>query len=374
MERKTVSVSRCGSYDPSEVDAALASALQRIGGLDWVRPGMRVGVKANLVSFLKPERAATTHPEVLAALTRMLIGRGASVVVGDSPGGIYNALYVGRVYAAAGMDRVRAAGAELNGDFREAQAEFPKAVSARHFTYTAWLDGVDAVINFCKLKTHGMMSMTAAVKNMFGVVPGTMKPEYHFRYPDERAFANMLVDLNEYFRPRLSIADAVVGMEGNGPTAGRPRPIGALMASEDPYALDLVCARTIGLGIDRVPTIRAAFERGLCPATAEELDVRGDAVTVDDFDNVIAHSSVRFSDGPFGGILEKLLRPRPQADAGCVGCAVCRGVCPAHAIEMVRGRPRIDRGRCIRCFCCQEFCPKGAMKVRRTAVARLLER
>ena len=67
---------------------------------------------------------------------------------------------------------------------------------------------------------------------------------------------------------------------------------------------------------------------------------------------------------------------RATADCqyGCVGCGVCRDVCPAHAITIENGRAHIDRGRCIHCFCCQEFCPKGAMRVGRSAFAKLLER
>ena len=59
----------------------------------------------------------------------------------------------------------------------------------------AFANGADAIIDFCKLKTHGMMGMSAAAKNMFGIIPGTFKPEYHFRYPDHKDFAKMLVDL-----------------------------------------------------------------------------------------------------------------------------------------------------------------------------------
>lgn len=378
-----VSIAKCGDYDEERVLETLRAALEPIGGLDWVQPGMKVGVKANLVTFLKPESAATTHPAALAALVRLLMERGAEVTVGDSPGGLYTAAFVNRVYAATGMKRVEQAGARLNRDFRERQAEFPEARVAKRFTYTAWLDDMDGIIDFCKLKSHGMMSMSAAVKNMFGTIPGTMKPEYHFKYPDECAFADMLVDLNEYFKTKLSIADAVVGMEGNGPTAGTPRAIGAILASRSPYALDVACARVIGVTMDDVPTLRAAYERGLAPASAEELTVFGDleGARVEDFENILNHHSLRFQ-GTGGRLskltgkaIERLLSARPEVRPdSCVGCGACAKICPAHAIRMERNLPSIRRKQCIRCFCCQEFCPKGAMVVHRPLAARLLNR
>lgn len=378
-----VSIVRCSSYDEAEVVEAMRTVLEPIGGLDWVQPGMKIAVKANLVTFMKPESAATTHPSVLIALVKMLKARGADVIVGDSPGGLYNAAFVNRVYVATGMKLVEEAGAQLNRNFGEAHAEFPQAKVAKEFTYTAWLDEADAIIDFCKLKSHGMMSMSAAVKNLFGTIPGTLKPEYHFKYPDERDFADMLVDLNEYFKPRIAIVDAIVGMEGNGPTAGEPRKIGVLMASESTYNLDLVCAEVIGVTMNDVPTIRAAHERGLCPASCAELEIAGDleAVKIPDFKNILSHRGLQFQGS--GGFVSKMtgkvigvaLQSKPDVSKGdCVGCGVCAGICPAHAIQIKDKLPKIDRKKCIRCFCCQEFCPKGAMVVKRPIIAKMLNR
>jgi ferredoxin len=171
-------------------------------------------------------------------------------------------------------------------------------------------------------------------------------------------------------------------MEGNGPTAGDPRHIGALIASRSPYHLDLVAADIIGMKKENVPTLEAAYARGLAPATAQEVDIIGDAAAlyVPDYKKLLTHSSLEFKNfiggaaGPLlGTIAGKLLRTRPKVKAKeCIGCGVCYNICPAKAIIIKNKIAIIDKKSCIRCFCCQEFCPKGAMKVHRTAIARLL--
>ena len=377
-----VSVVSCETYEKNTVRTALKEAVDAVGGLDFVKEGMTVVLKANLVSFATPDKAVTTHPEILTALTEMLRTRGARVIIGDSPGGLYTAAFVNRIYRAAGLSECVEAGAELNDNFSVGEADFPEAKEARHFTYTSYLDAADVIIDVCKLKTHGMMGYSGAAKNMFGTVPGTVKPEYHFRFPSYPQFADMIVDLNEYFKPRLCICDAVVGMEGNGPTAGTPRKIGAILASTSPHKLDLVAASIIGLGREEVPTLDAAYRRGLIPETWEDMDVFGDpkALYIPDYQTVSVRHSLGFtgtSDSVilniFGGIAAKALTSRPMLKRSeCVGCNQCGKICPAKAIRIEKGKAVIDRKLCIRCFCCQEFCPKGAMKVHRPLIARCL--
>ena len=379
-----VSIVRCASYDADECRAALEAAIAAVGGLDWVQDGMKIAVKVNLVSAMRPEEAATVHPVLLTELVKLLRSRGASVVLGDSPGGLYTAAHLNHVYDVTGLRACEAAGAQLNQNFAQAQGENPAARQARHFQYTAWLDDADAIIDFCKLKTHGQMGMTCAVKNFFGTIPGTMKPEYHYKYPKIEDFADMIVDLCEYFKPRLYLCDAVVGMEGNGPTQGTPRAIGAVLAAGSAHALDLAAARILGFEPREVPTLAAAIDRGLCPASADALDISG---ALDDFVQRDVKKTPAQSDAAFylsgGGLiagavdkmLHRILTPFPQLHAAeCIHCGKCAGICPAKAITMTDGLPRIDRRVCIHCFCCQEFCPKGAMRVGRTWIARTLNK
>ena len=379
MRESLVSAVKCADYGENSVKEAFDRLLEGLGGLSFVAPGMTVAIKVNLVSAMKPARAATTHPALVSELCRRISEIGATPVVGDSPGGPFTGLYLNGVYSATGMNEVEKAGGRLNRDFGVDMCAFPEGEVMKELSCSSWLLRADCVINFAKLKTHGMMGMSAAVKNLFGAIPGIIKPEYHYRYPNSRDFANMLVDIDEFIKPAISIVDGVVGMEGNGPTMGKPRQIGVLAASTSPYALDLYCAGVIGLSEGNVPTLQVAAERGLSPG---RVTVVGDAadVKISDYDNVERSNDIEFVvglSGAKGRFINKFIRSalstRPKLKGSeCVGCRKCEGICPAKAITMKRGRPRIDRNVCIRCFCCQEFCPKGALKVYRPVIARIM--
>ena len=395
-----VAAAVCPDYAPDHCAAAVERLAELCPALQRIQPGQRVLLKVNLVTGLKPERAGTTHPALVSALSAWLRDRGVSVTIGDGPGGAFTKAYLDGVYALTGMRRAAAeSGAALNGDFRVAHAEVQEARVLKRFDYTAWLDAGDCIINFCKLKSHGMMGLSCAVKNMFGAIPGLTKPAYHYRFPNYADFADMLIDLNEHFRPVLNLADAVVCMEGNGPTAGTPRRMGLLLASESPYALDLAAARLIGLEAGQIPTLERACQRGLAPGTALDVPLalgedfpetgetespwaRLDAFRLPDFQSPAAEAGMEaflsgqgFLARSGNRIVRDVLAVRPRLTASqCVGCKRCAGLCPVKAITMQNGKPRIDRAKCIRCFCCQEFCPAGALQARRSRLGDALLR
>lgn len=378
MKNYDVAVVRCKTYDVEAVKPAIEEAVNAVNGLDFVKPGMKIIIKPNLVSFKKPDAAATTHPALLEALVEMLLARGADVTIGDSPGGPHSLPLLNRVYAATGMDRLEKLGAKLNRNMNEKTVDFPEGKVLKNFTYTEYLDEADAIIDFCKLKSHGMLGMSAAVKNLFGTIPGLKKPEVHYKFQNDAEFADMLVDLNEYFKPRLAICDAVVGMEGNGPTAGTPRQIGAIIASKSTYYADVVGAELIGMNIDGLPTLQAAYERSFAPASSKNLRVYGDirALTVDDFKAPPVRGLSFMRKGNVLHFISKAaLEHKPTLKKRlCVGCGECARMCPAKAIEMKNKKPHINREKYIRCFCCQEFCPRAAMVAHRPLAAKVLNK
>lgn len=369
----------CGSYEPSEVRGALQKVIEETVGWDWLRPGMRVGIKLNLCAAKKPEAAATTHPVMAAELTRLLVERGAEVVLGDSPGGPFSGVYLHRVYDACGLSLCEEAGGMLNEDYGNETVAFPEGKSIREYACCSWLCRCDALINFSKLKSHGLMGMTAAVKNLYGVIPGTVKSEYHYLHTDPADFADMLVDLNESVRPVLCLVDAVTVMEGNGPTMGSPRSMGLVLGGSSPYELDRLCAALLGIQESEIPYLQAAKARGLLSPEG-----KADPETVSQwkltaFERSGATSSwfiLTDRDKPLQKLAKKamyvLLRSRPVVTEGCTGCGHCARDCPAKAIDIRDGKAYIQRRACVRCFCCQEFCPTGAMKVQRSLPARVL--
>ena len=375
----------CPGYD--RIYEKMGELLSLMGGMSqFVKPGDRIVLKPNLLLSAKPEQAVTTHPGVVAAIARMVRKEGAFAVIADSPGTgtPHNKRMLNGVYRKCGMfEAADAGGAELNFDASYRPVSFPDGKLIKHFDVITPVLEACGVFNLCKLKTHLLMSITGAVKNNFGVIPGLAKPGYHAKLRDRDHFADMLLDLAEYVSHRISIMDAVLAMEGDGPgAAGTPRHIGLLLGSTNPLALDIVASEIIGLRREENPLLTAAARRGLSPAGIEEIDVIGAEMSK------IRASNFRLpSTAGLGNILtwwQKLLEPffkswfsqEPRViGKKCIGCGICRDSCPVNAITVIENERKyahIDAGQCIRCYCCHELCPEAAVELRRSPMHRIL--
>ncbi len=380
---KHVYLHPCSNYDEELISRAYQEILINSLLLDQIKEGSKVGIKLNLVSPIAPDKAATTHPLLVRELCKLLINKKCIVTIGDSPGGLFTENILKRVYNECGMQNLTTLGVKLNYNVDTIKFKL-EGTTLYELDATSWLEEQDVLINFSKLKSHGMMGLSASVKNMFGVVPGLIKPEYHYRFPSHIDFANMLIDINEHYKPVINIIDAVIGMEGNGPTQGTPKKIGLLMASKSPYAIDLVAAKLIGMVPTDVETINQSIRRGLVPEAIDELILNQtiDEFIVSDFVCIKPGKNMEFGTkwkGPFGKVIakvaSKVLKVKPKVKKNeCIGCKKCAEICPVKAITMKNKLPKINRSLCIRCFCCQEFCPKGAMKVHKNLIIKILNK
>ena len=373
-----VAIVGCASYDRAEVEDAVVRAIELLGGGERFFPaGSNVLLKPNLLSPRPRETCVATDPEVVRAVALAAGKLAGAVSYGDSPG-IGSATRVAR---AAGYSTVMSAGhdegaraAELV-EFTEPTPvpgiRFPKVEIAREVAEAG------VVVNIAKAKTHGQMGMTLALKNLFGCVVGTRKAAWHMRAGHDREhFARMLVEVAAASRARLHVLDAVVGMEGNGPGSGSPRPLGFIMASSDAAALDRVACDILGVPSRAVPVIEAARRLGFGETDSARIDLVGDDPAqfgVRDFKPATHAGLHRVLPLPRAAfrLLRKLLTSRPEFDrAKCRECRLCVEACPAKCLRLRAGGPVVDRERCIECFCCQEACPHGAITAKSGWLAR----
>lgn len=379
----TVSVLRCDNYDIKNLKSILNKSLENIGGLrKYINKGDKVLLKINLVMAKKPESAATTQPEFLQALTEILIEYGAEVLIGDSPGGPFNELSLKNIYHVCGINNViKNCSAKLNFNTDTNEVSNPSALILKRLTVVDMLNDVDKVISVARLKTHGMMKMTGATKNMFGIIPGAMKAEYHLNRPDLDMFAKSMIDICIYANPILSFLDGIVAMEGNGPTNGTPRKLNMVVVGDNPFVVDMVASHSITNRPLSIPIIKNAVERGLCPKDINEINIVGeniDSFYVSDFKmpNVVNINPLKSKLPNFAEtFINSNLQPKPIfVHNKCIGCRICFDNCPPHAISMLENRPAVELNQCIRCFCCQELCPKDAIDIKRPVLYNIISK
>jgi len=368
-----VALARCDDYDLARVRAALLQLLEPLGGIGaFVRPGERILLKPNMLSVKTPEQAVTTHPAVVRAVAELVREAGGRVLIGDSPGiGGFQ-----RVADRSGIARAAAeSGAELV-EFNDT-VELPGSGTFRRLTLARAYWEADKVINLPKLKTHEMMTMTCAVKNLFGAVVGAEKAGWHLKAGASREqFARLLLEIYLLKKPVLNIVDAVVAMEGNGPGSGDPLQVGVLIAGVDPVAVDTIAGRLAGIPNGLLYVEHEARRMGLSGTEWEEIEIVGtplDSFPTQPF-RLPSGLDVQFGLPKFlKTALKRQLISFPVADReSCVLCGVCRDACPPGAIEIKNSALTVDQGRCIRCWCCRELCPHDAMLVSRSLVLKIV--
>lgn len=365
-----VTIVNCNNYDSSSARKAVDELFNNLGGVkNIIGDGKKVFIKANLVRQMTPDKAATTHPAVIAAVARKIIEEtGAEVIVGDSPGGLYTQSHMATVYKVCGMaDACAESGAKLNDDFGYTSVAVNGAVVKRMDCIDAFLKA-DVVINICKFKTHSLTGFSGCVKNLFGLIPGLMKVEMHTRFSDLNPFCDALIDIERFASDKIAlhIIDGVVGMHKNGPTAGDPIHIGKLIASKNAYFADIAAQRMFCDDVAKMPVIMKAAERGVLQKEPSEVTCDAPTEKIPGFVSVSVGSMTLYRYPKFIRKFIKNISSRKvkiKKDT-CRGCGKCAVHCPNKAITIVDKKAKIKQSQCIRCYCCQELCPFLAVKLK----------
>jgi len=373
-----VSIEYCNSYDPDEVRDALNKVLDHLGGMSsFVSPGDRVLLKPNLLAPKPPEAAVTTHPEVVRAVALEVMEVGGKVFLGDSPaiGSLAGILKKTRI-----MPVVQELGIQMVPFRTPVPIPVPDGGVYKSFLLAEEATGFDLILNLPKFKTHGMMTLTLAVKNMFGTVVGAAKPGWHLQASETARFADMLLDVWRVLPPGLSIMDGITAMEGNGPGSGDPLDLGLLIASPSALAMDAVAGPIAGLAMERHPVLYQAGVRGIEGAQKDQIKVLGEAIEDVRRTFVLPKSASRV-DFRLPAWMNRSMRkslnsfPRLNPDL-CTTCGECAAICPADAITLF-DKPRtggiVDKDKCISCFCCQEVCPERSIDIVPGRLLRILK-
>lgn len=377
MSRSQVAVETVRTYDPAEVLSGLRRALAPLGGMGaFVQPGQKVLLKPNLLGAFSPDEAVTTHPSVVRAAIILVQEAGGIVSLGDSPG-------TGELSAALRRSRIGAVAEELGAtiaDFKaSAEIERPGNIVGRRLALAQAVTDADVLITLPKLKTHAQMGFTCALKNQFGLIVGTEKSLWHYRLQDRDWLAALMIDINQLARPALAIVDAIVGMEGAGPSGGSPRAIGALVVGSDLTAVDAVCCDLVAIDPGSLPLMRAARRVGYGTGDLAQIELHGTPLAelrVPDYQPPPrTHSVLDILPLPkrMAVWVRRILTARPEIDPQlCIHCNACKNGCPVKppAIDPERGHGGVDQATCIRCYCCHEFCPVKAIHLRRSWVDR----
>lgn len=363
-----VFAARCAAYEPAALTAAVERLLAQVfpdGGP--LRAGQTVLLKPNLLAPQVPDRAVTTHPLLVETMARACRARGLRVSIGDSPGA--GIVKLEQLWEATGMTAAaRNSGATLVALETLGGTLQPHA-QVRDILISNAVAQYDHIINLPKLKTHALTLMTGAVKNLFGLVPGAFKAEVHRRAPNSATMMRAIRALPELVRPVLTVMDAVVGMEGNGPLGGQPRHLGVLLAGTSPFAVDAVAARLAGF-----PLASLDYLDGL-PDHGAHLACGGDVVPPLDPPFAMPRTfRLNALPAPLLSLASRLVTIRPEFTARCRACGICVKACPAEALALRDGRLQFDRRRCFSCFCCQELCPHDAIGFRRSLLGRFFFR
>ncbi len=312
----------------------------------------RVFVKPNMLRIARPEECIITDPRLVEAVVENLLNNSALVTVGDNP----IPQMVNEIEVAKHCDFVNAA----RGRFKNI-GRYMKRIKLRHNSVKeiyASRDILDTelLISLPKLKIHELTILSVAIKNQFGIIPGGLKPKLHFQCPTLDDFCRLLIDIYNIRKPDLIIVDGL-NIRDARRTLYR---FNKLIAGNDAFAVDYVCALIAGIIPETTPLIRIAIKERLFDP--DRVDIIGTFTPLNGFTLPISIPGKDFFAGIGSRIfaqIQSFYVPAIEHNL-CNKCRACENVCPTRAIKQFN----IDYKKCIRCYCCFEVCTNSAIKRR----------
>lgn len=335
-----------------ELISILRDSLEKTVGKKLIKYGQKVLLKVNVAGPFPVSQAATTHPEVVRAMIRVIKEVGALPIIGDGPNSIHCCFDICGLMQVAKEEDV-----EIR-SFKSYISQSVDGEMCQKIQYAEEVLEADVVISMAKLKTHSLVYYTGAVKNMFGAVLPKQRKQMHSAVEPFK-FMNYLLDVYKVRVPDFAVIDGIIAMEGIGPTHGTPRNSGIIVCSEDCLAADYLCADYMGYDVTSLPMYTEGMRRHMPSICKEEVRIVGD---------IYERAIPSFKRIPFypetirKRFMEMVLGKPVINNQKCQKCGLCCKICPGEAITMKDEYPEIITRNCVNCYCCTELCPAGAIE------------
>ncbi|MFX1388611.1 MAG: DUF362 domain-containing protein [Promethearchaeota archaeon] len=379
----TVSIVDVNDYE--SIPEAVINAIELIEKNISFINSKKILLKPNLLTSKKD---ACTQPAFIEGVISYLKKRNISmqnVYLGDSPGqsqklGSDVAKEIG-IYEICRENGVKFVDFETG---PPTTTKIDGALRLKEIHVAKIVEECDALINLPRLKSHLEATMTGAIKNYWGIIPGGLKAHYHLFGKTAEQFGEVLADNFSWIvknKPnRLIVYDLQEIMEGRmGPGGGTMKKWNLILAGTDEVALDLIATEIGKLKYKKVPHLRNAIERNLGVGNLDNINIVGMSLENakkqtpkfnapgSKFTSFIAYMS--------GHIGYKIIKKIPQLiKSKCIKCGECAQHCASDAIEFKKGSfPIFLRKKCISCFCCAELCSESAIKPKTRGLTGLFD-
>ncbi|MBU1340570.1 MAG: DUF362 domain-containing protein [Proteobacteria bacterium] len=320
----------------------------------------KVVIKPNVLRASTAQEHIVTNPALLRAVVEKVETLSpARIIVGDNPG-LFSYGDNENSFEKTGLMAAAKGYYKNLGNTTQSLAFHPDFMP--EVVVSKEIMDADIFISLPKFKTHGLTVMTGAVKNSYGILPGAQKARLHRIAGTPARFHEVIVEVFRLRVPDLFIMDAVVGMEGNGPSSPDLRHIGLILASDNAVAMDGVVARMMGLDPGALRFLQKAKAMGLGDFDSQMVQIHGQMQVLTDFKLPPLGGEAIAGNPMIQELMNNKTKVRPKADPEfCTACGACIDQCPVQALTMEETFPVVDANICITCFCCQEICPEKAM-------------
>jgi uncharacterized protein (DUF362 family)/ferredoxin len=380
------------AYSINDIKKELFNALEKYNDVLPSSKDAKILLKPNLNSNMNALTGNTTDLRLLSALIQFLKDKGyTDIVIGEGTNSGFYRHRIGVISRLKVDALARCYGVKIK-DLNYAepyQIEFSEGIKGQVARECV---EADLFINLAKLKTHFEVGMSVCLKNLMGCLVGQEnKKKTH------QNLAENILWINQSVKPHLHIVDALVAMEGLGPTRGTPVRMDTVLIGTDPYLIDLICAKIADFDYREIRTLALAEKKGLLASEHHQFVA---SVNLEKIQKsfrppksgplaAFIHSPKRqkyflkirntglfsylASTAWFGKMLfltglrqDVFLQDEMSCNSisltgeKCNQCNICRDVCPL-GLDLPQYLKNMD-DKCIHCLYCYSACLKKAIK------------